>query len=100
MECSRVGWCTSTKFKARLTNNLHKSFMRFVDMVFVQENHLSPSRVDSYGSLFSGSWAHFWSPAIDESYNKVGVCIAITQKWSSHVIDYMILVEEECKLLL
>ena len=58
--------------------------MRYVDMVFLQQHHLSPRRVDSYGSLFSCSWAHFWSLAIGESHNKVVVCIALAQKWSSH----------------
>ena len=61
---------------------------------------LSPSRVDSYGSLFSGSWTHFWSPAIRESYNKVGVCIALAQKWSSLMIDYRILVEGRVQFII
>ena len=74
--------------------------MQSVDMVFLQEHHLSPSRVDSYGSLFSGSWTHFWSPAIGESYNKAGVCIALAQKWSSHVIDYRILVEGRVQVII
>ena len=82
-----MGGAHEQKFKARLGQNLHKSFMRFVDMVFLQEHHLSPTRVDLYGSLFSGSWAHSWSPAIGESHIKGSVCITLAQKWFSHVID-------------
>ena len=95
-----LGGAQAQKFKARLRQNLNKNFMRSVDMVFLQEHHLGPSRVDSYGSLFSGSWTHFWSPAIGESSNKAGFCIALAQKWSSHVINYRILVEGRVQVII
>ena len=95
-----LGGAQAQKFKARLRQNLHKSFMRSVDIVFLQEHHLSSTRIDSYGSLFTGSWAHFWSPAIGESHNKAGVCIALAQKWYSHVIDYKILVEGRVQFII
>ena len=95
-----LGGAQAQNFKARLRQNLHKSFMRSVDIVFLQEHHLSSTRIDSYGSLFTGSWAHFWSPAIGESHNKAGVCIALAQKWYSHVIDYKILVEGRVQFII
>ena len=95
-----LGGAQAQKFKARLRQNLHKSFMRSVDIVFLQEHHLSSTRIDSYGSLFTGSWAHFWSPAIGESHNKAGVCIALAEKWYSHVIDYKILVEGRVQFII
>ena len=58
-----LGGAQSQIFKARLRQNLHKSFIRSVDMGFLQEHHLSPSRVDSCGLLLSGSWTHSWSLA-------------------------------------
>ena len=36
-----LGGAQAQKFKARLRQNLNKNFMRSVDMVFLQEHHLS-----------------------------------------------------------
>ena len=39
-----LGGAQAQKVKARLRIFLHKSFMRSVDIVFLQEHHVSPTK--------------------------------------------------------
>ena len=63
-----------------------------IDILFIQEHHLSKRRIDSYGSILPGNWLSFWSPGIGDNCNQAGVCLAIDEKWKTSIVHYETLI--------
>ena len=59
-----------------------------IDMLFLQEHHMSKRRIDSYGSILPGQWLTYWSPGIGPHGAQAGVSIAVAEKWKDNIVQY------------
>ena len=77
------------RMRGRLHLELQKTLIGDpIDILLVQEHHLSKRRIDSYGSILPGQWMLYWSPGIGNNGAQAGVCIAISERWTRNIIRY------------
>ena len=70
------------RYKYRLRQEINKCIVGgSLDFLLIQEHHLNTFRISRYGSILSGNWDMFWSPAIGNTEVRGGVCMAISQRW-------------------
>ena len=47
------------RFKGIIRADLYTPNVGAIDILFLQEHHLSTDRIQSYGSILLGKWIHF-----------------------------------------
>ena len=75
------------RFKGLIRADLDTPNVGAIDILFLQEHHLSADRIRSYGSILLGRWLHFWVPAIGPNSRQAGLCMAIKEKWASIIVS-------------
>ena len=84
-----LGGSVCNKMRERLRLEVERALTAgLVDILLIQEHHLSQRRIDNYGSILPGHWLSYWSSGIGNSNAQAGVCFAIAEKWKSNVVHY------------
>ena len=81
------------RYKHRLRQEINKCIVGGpLDFLLIQEHHLNTFRISRYGSILPGNWDMFWSPAIGNTEVRGGVCMAISQRWISSIIQKQVVI--------
>ena len=81
------------RYKYRLRQEINKCIVGGpLDFLLIQEHHLNTFRISRYGSILPGNWDMFWSPAIGNTEVRGGVCMAISQRWISSIIQKQVVI--------
>jgi hypothetical protein len=57
-----------------------------MNIIMIQEHHLSKVRIDSYGNILSGSWQIYWSEAFGCHHRKGGVRLTIASQHADKIV--------------
>ena len=81
------------RYRGRLRQELARCLVGGpLDVVMLQEHHLSESRTRRCGKLLKGHGEAFWSAAFGPSGIQGGVCISIVEPWDKAVLDRGVIV--------
>lgn len=58
-----------------------------IDVLLLQEHHLSKSCTQRCGRLLGGQSSTFWVPAFGPRGVQGGVCMAIVEQWTTDILD-------------
>ena len=95
-----LGGAHCKKYKGRLWQDLNKCMVGGgLNIMMVQEHHLSDDRIRNYGSILKGKWQLYWSSVIGERQRKAGVCIAVVEKQMKNVVQYMEVIPRRAQCL-
>ena len=81
------------RYRGRLRQELQRCLVGgSIDILLLQEHHLSESRIRRFGSILSGRWDTFWSAGFGPMGGQGGVCISIAESWQQAIVDRRIIV--------
>ena len=93
-----LGGSEFMRYRGQLRQELQKCVVGGrVDVLMLQEHHLSESRLRRYGSLMSGQWDTFWSASFGPMGGQGGVCMAIAEPWRQAIVDRGIVVPDRAQ---
>ena len=80
-------------YRGRLRQELQRCLVRCsIDLLLLQEHHLSESRIRRYGSILSSRYETFWSAGFGPRSGQGGVCISIAESWKTAIVDKCVIV--------
>lgn len=81
------------RYRGRLRQELATFLVGgLVDLVILQEHHLSESRLWRCAKLLRGHGEPFWSTTFGPSGTQGGICISIVEPWAQAVVDRGIII--------
>eukprot|EP00250_Pteridium_aquilinum_P022375 c25362_g1_i1 orf=3-2321(-) len=76
------------RYRGRLRQELQRCLVGGpIDVLMLQEHHLSVSRTRRCGRVLGGQSSTFWVPAFGPGGVQGGVCIAISEQWTADILD-------------
>ena len=88
------------RFKGLIRADLDTPNVGAIDILFLQEHHLSADRIRSYGSILPGRWIHFWVPTIGPNSRQAGLCMAIKEQWASIIVSAGTILNKRAQFLI
>ncbi len=88
-----LGGSLCRRYRGRLRQDLRKCIVGGdIDMMLIQEHHLSDRRISRYGCFLPGNWEMFWSAAYGPMASQGGVCIAVQDKYKSWITQKQVII--------
>ena len=79
-----LGGFQCARYRGRLRQELQRCLLGgSIDVLMVQEHHLSKHRMKRYGYTLRGKYEMFWCAGFGPMGGQGGVCIAIADAWQS-----------------
>ena len=89
------------RYRGRLRQELARCLIGgSIDLLLLQEHHLTERRIRSCGPLLRGHRDVFWSPAFGPSGSQGGVCMSIADTMRSTVLDRGVVVPGRAQWML